>query len=60
LVYAIAVLAILHFFWMRAGKRDFAEVFVYAGVIGVLLGWRLYRAFGPRYFMKLGSHNAKG
>ena len=60
LVYAIAMLAILHFFWMRAGKRDFAEVFVYAGVIAVLLGWRLYRAFGPRYFMKLGSHNAKG
>jgi sulfoxide reductase heme-binding subunit YedZ len=60
LVYAIAVLAILHFFWMRAGKRDFAEVFVYAAVLGVLLGWRLYRAFGPRYFMKLGSHNAKG
>ena len=60
LVYAIALLAILHFFWMRAGKRDFAEVFVYAAVLAVLLGWRLYRAFGPRYFMKLGSHNAKG
>ena len=60
LVYAIAVLAILHFFWMRAGKRDFAEVFVYAAILGVLLGWRLYRVLGPRYFMKLGSHNAKG
>ena len=24
LVYAIAVLAILHFFWMRSGKQDFA------------------------------------
>jgi len=60
LVYAIAVLAILHFFWMRAGKRDFAEVFVYAAVLALLLGWRLYSAIGPRYFMKLGSHNAKG
>lgn len=43
LVYAIAVLALLHFFWMRAGKNDFAEVAVYAAVIGTLLVWRLAR-----------------
>ncbi len=43
LVYAIALLALLHFFWMRAGKNDFAEVAVYAVVIGVLLGWRVWR-----------------
>jgi sulfoxide reductase heme-binding subunit YedZ len=42
-IYAIAVLAILHFFWMRAGKNDFAEVAVYAAILGVLLGWRLWR-----------------
>lgn len=42
-VYPIALLALLHFFWMRAGKNDFAEVAVYAAVIGVLLGWRLWR-----------------
>jgi methionine sulfoxide reductase heme-binding subunit len=59
-VYAIAGLAILHFFWMRAGKRNFAEVVVYATILGVLLGWRLVRAMGPRYFMKLGSHSARG
>lgn len=59
-VYAIAGLAILHFFWMRAGKRNFTEVFVYAAILGVLLGWRVYWRIGPRYFMKLGSHNAKG
>jgi sulfoxide reductase heme-binding subunit YedZ len=41
LVYVIAGLAILHFFWMRAGKNDFAEVAVYAGILGTLLGWRL-------------------
>lgn len=45
LVYAVAVLAILHFFWMRAGKNNFAEVQVYGGVLGLLLGWRLWRAF---------------
>ena len=43
-VYAIAVLAILHFFWMRAGKHDFAEVAVYAAIVALLLGWRVVRA----------------
>ncbi|HSO44415.1 MAG TPA: sulfoxide reductase heme-binding subunit YedZ, partial [Rhodoferax sp.] len=42
-VYAVAGLAILHFFWMRAGKNDFAEVAVYAAVLAALLGWRLWR-----------------
>jgi sulfoxide reductase heme-binding subunit YedZ len=41
LIYAVAGLAILHFFWMRAGKNDFAEVAVYAGILATLLGWRL-------------------
>ena len=41
LIYAVAGLAILHFFWMRAGKNDFAEVAVYAGILAVLLSWRL-------------------
>jgi len=39
-VYAAAVLAILHFWWMRAGKQNFAEVLVYAWLLAVLLGWR--------------------
>jgi sulfoxide reductase heme-binding subunit YedZ len=47
LVYAVAGLAILHFFWMRAGKNDFAEVAVYAGILALLLGWRL-RKLRPR------------
>ena len=41
LVYAISGLGLLHFFWMRAGKNNFAEVFVYAAIIAVLLGWRV-------------------
>lgn len=40
LVYAIAALGLLHFFWMRAGKNDFGEVAVYAAIIAALLGWR--------------------
>lgn len=52
LVYVVAGLAILHFFWMRAGKNDFAEVAVYAAILALLLGWRLAQAVrkrrGPR------------
>jgi methionine sulfoxide reductase heme-binding subunit len=42
LVYAVAGLAILHFFWMRAAKNNFAEVFVYASILALLLGWRVW------------------
>jgi sulfoxide reductase heme-binding subunit YedZ len=48
LVYAIAALALLHFFWMRSGKNDFAEVGVYAAVIISLLGWRVVHAWRQR------------
>ena len=41
LVYAIVLLGLLHFFWMRSAKNNFAEVAVYAVIIAVLLGWRL-------------------
>ncbi len=44
LVYAVAILAIVHFFWMRAGKNNFAEVAVYALILGSLLGWRVVQA----------------
>jgi methionine sulfoxide reductase heme-binding subunit len=42
LVYAVAVLGVLHFFWMRAAKNNFAEVALYAAIIATLLGWRLH------------------
>ena len=45
-VYAAALLALLHFFWMRAGKNDFAEVGVYAAIVAALLGLRLLRRRG--------------
>lgn len=44
LVYVVAVLAVLHFFWMRAGKNDFAEVALYATILSLLLGWRVLHA----------------
>ena len=51
-VYAVAGLAILHFFWMRAGKNNFTEVFVYAAILALLLGWRLQRTLRKRWAAK--------
>ena len=48
LVYLIAGLGILHFFWMRSGKNDFAEVFVYFAVLLVLLGWRVIKRLSKK------------
>lgn len=47
-IYAIAALAMLHFFWMRSGKRNFTEVAVYGAILSVLLGWRIWHAVHTR------------
>lgn len=47
-VYAVALLAVLHFFWMRAGKNNFADVAFYASVLGLLLAWRVVHALKVR------------
>jgi len=54
LVYLIAGLGLLHFFWMRSGKNDYAEVMVYAVILGMLLGWRLLQ------FLKKRGHLSPG
>jgi methionine sulfoxide reductase heme-binding subunit len=54
-IYAIAVLAILHFFWMRAGKNNFTEVFVYAAILSTLLGWRVVQFFKKKALKKPGA-----
>ena len=41
-VYGIAILAVLHFYWMRAGKSNFAEVIVYGAILAALLLWRVW------------------
>lgn len=47
-IYAVAPLALLHFFWMRAGKNNFAEVAVYADILALLLAWRAGHALRRR------------
>ena len=44
LIYIIAPLGIVHFWWMKAGKNDFAEPFVFGLIVAVLLGLRVYWA----------------
>ena len=41
LVYAVAVLAVLHFWWLV--KSDLREPALYAGIAVLLLGWRVLR-----------------
>jgi sulfoxide reductase heme-binding subunit YedZ len=55
LVYLIAGLGLLHFFWMRAGKNDFAEVSVYAALVAMLLGWRLWRRWARSRLQRASS-----
>lgn len=43
-IYLIAPLVLLHFFWMRAGKNNFADVAVYAAILGFLLLYRVFKA----------------
>jgi sulfoxide reductase heme-binding subunit YedZ len=46
LVYVIAVLGVWHFYWQV--KRDVREPLLYAGILAVLLGYRLLRAITRR------------
>jgi sulfoxide reductase heme-binding subunit YedZ len=52
LVYAIVLLGLLHFFWMRAAKHNFGEWSVYAVIVAVLLGWRVWKAAKRRRLLR--------
>ncbi|MRW93709.1 sulfoxide reductase heme-binding subunit YedZ [Duganella sp. FT80W] len=42
LIYVIAPLAILHFWWMKAGKHNFTQPIIFGLILGTLLLARLY------------------
>ena len=48
LIYIIAITAIAHYWWHKAGKNDLQTVWIYAGVVLVLLVFRL--PFVSQYF----------
>ena len=47
-VYAVAALAVLHFYWLRAGKNNQSEVLIYGAILATLLGWRVWHWWRKR------------
>jgi sulfoxide reductase heme-binding subunit YedZ len=53
LVYLIVVLGVVHFWWLKQDKNDLSEPWLFAGIVAVLLLFRVLqpawqRAFPPR------------
>lgn len=48
LVYLIASLGILHFWWMKAAKHNFTQPLIFGGIVGMLLLMRLYWSLAAR------------
>ena len=44
LIYVIAPLAILHFWWMKAGKHNFTQPILFGSIVGILLLTRVWWA----------------
>ena len=42
LIYVVAPLGILHFWWMKAGKHDFMQPIIFGCIVAVLLALRVY------------------
>lgn len=53
LVYLVAMLGLLHFYWKKAAKHDTGEVMVYAVILAVLLGWRVMRKGGFKGLLRV-------
>jgi methionine sulfoxide reductase heme-binding subunit len=49
-IYPIAALAIMYFWWMKAGKHDLILPKIYGAIVIALLGWRLLLWVRTRFF----------
>jgi sulfoxide reductase heme-binding subunit YedZ len=47
-IYAIGMLAVLHYWWQKAGKHDFLQPTIYGCILFVLLCWRVIYAIRAR------------
>jgi sulfoxide reductase heme-binding subunit YedZ len=45
LIYLIAPLGILHFWWMKAGKNDFQQPIIFGTIVALLLAMRVYWSY---------------
>lgn len=58
-VYIIGALAILHFWWMKAGKHDLALPKLYGAIMLALLGWRLLAWMRARWVARRGARSTR-
>lgn len=58
LIYVIAPLAILHFWWMKAGKHNFAQPILFGSIVALLLLIRVYFAWSKRVKTARAAHAA--
>ncbi len=56
LVYVIAILGVWHFYWQV--KKDVREPLIYAGILAVLLGYRVVRAWQKKRARPITSKSA--
>lgn len=59
-IYAIAVLGILHFWWMKAGKHDLELPEIYATIVGVLLVFRIVWSIRARLTQRKAPNTMRG
>jgi sulfoxide reductase heme-binding subunit YedZ len=58
-IYLIAPLGILHFWWMKAAKNNLGQPILFALIVALLLGMRLYwRLAGPQRALSGGTRAA--
>lgn len=48
LIYPIALLGILHYWWMKAGKNDFEQPIIFGAIVFILLLARVVHAWSQR------------
>lgn len=48
LIYVIASLGILHYWWMKAGKHDFEQPIIFGVIVAILLAMRIFWAWQKR------------
>jgi sulfoxide reductase heme-binding subunit YedZ len=54
-IYLITPLGVLHFWWMKAGKNDFAEPALFAAIVALLLLARVYWKVSQAQMNKQGA-----
>jgi sulfoxide reductase heme-binding subunit YedZ len=61
LIYVIAPLGILHFWWMKAAKHNFQQPIIFGAIVAVLLGLRIYwKLANPVKAAKLAQRSQRG